>query len=293
MMRHAHVLWKSPGTTGCLLATPRGIVLPNEILDPDTGRRRAGTEGMGRFPALHGERIVSISPPGLVAHDVSSGRKTAEWIAVSPRFDELGFVDFANGVVSAHAWSGERIWSRPCGRVNAITHARVYVDDAALDRGTGRELWKHPSLEFVASDDAGVVCRPRGWDQPLVSLDADGAELWRMEGGWDKSVLALSPGLVVGAFEGYDRNPPGFFILDRRTGARAGRVEDDVRGARIVRDAIYAHDDGSVSAYATTGERRWRLEIPAREIAAFDGRVYVSGPDGSVTCLSDATSSPR
>lgn len=287
VLQTPRVLWTCPGTPGGFLATPRGLVLANAILAPDTGRRIVEAEGIGDFPSLLGERIVSYAPPGVVAHDFSTGRKVAEWPAHSPRFDSRGLVDLSGGVLGARSWSGERIWSRPCaGKLWAIARTRVYAGDAVLDRDTGRELWSHAGLDPVASDDAGVVCRPPGgWDQPLVAFDPDGAEIWRMEGSWDKGVVALAPNVVAGSLSGYDRDVPGLFLLDRRTGARTGTIEDDVRSAEVAGDVIYAHDGESVGAWTTSGKRLWRFEIRTSRIAATDGRLYIRGPDGSVTCL--------
>ncbi len=312
-----------------LLASPLAVVVGGDgrtlVLEPDTGavRRQLESGGLPHGPTIRGDRIVLPAQTLLAERDLTDG--TSRFGALIPH--DLGLrvagdllLTASRAGLDAHrlpaldaAGQPEPLWSRPlpggmdprpfatrlivCGD-RVVTRGEVHVDEAApvthvvRELGGGAELFRVDAAEYAIGDAAGILVT----DAKGVALRGlDGAERWRFDDVPSPRATALAPELAIVSVEGEPGSPPGFHVIDRRSGAARPLATgaEPLRPAAIARNMIYAIDRQTVAAFGPDGVARWRLELPAPPsptlvLAAAPHRLYILSLGGDLLCLGES-----
>lgn len=183
-------------------------------------------------------------------------------------------------------------WDRYASSIVADA-ARVYVGSRdghlyALDRSTGREVWKAASADLVTSTPAleGDRVLFASFDGSVQALNAnDGTLVWRYESKQPISGdLAVAGDQVFAGNRAYD-----LLALDARTGAERWKHYywfSWIESPPVVRDGIvYTGSSDATGVYAIdakSGERRWKASVPGYAWAkpAVGDHLVVAGTVG-------------
>lgn len=223
------------------------------------------------------------------------------------------------GVLAVNAATGEHVWearigpfphhmgtaSSPVLAPNGMLVLNVESDGPdfllALDRRTGRELWRTPRRQKQAGYATAAIWNDRailaGHRTVKAYQLATGARLWEIEG---LSDYAVPTPVVAAGFAIVTSSGPGGSALvalraDGSTAWSMDRAAAYVASPTVAGNLLFTvKDSGVMSAVETaTGRLVWqqRLPQPGRYFAspvAADGRVYVTNEHGTTIVVAAA-----
>lgn len=232
-------------------------------------------------PAAIGDAVFVASDSGLL-HKLDTRTGTERWRA---RID-------AGSPARIAVTEPKTRWDRYASSIVADA-TRVYVGSRdghlyALDRATGREVWKAASADLVTSTPAldGDRVLFASFDGTVQALNAkDGALAWRYESKQPISGdLAVDGDRVFAGNRAYD-----LLALDARTGTERWKHYywfSWIESPPVVRDGIvYTGSSDATGVYAIdakSGERRWKTSVPGYAWAkpAVGERIVIAGTVG-------------
>lgn len=236
------------------------------------------------------------------------------------------YVYFGSRGLVAFDFDGNRIWENRFGPfpnewgsasspvlygdlllLNCDTDAEDFL--MAVDKNTGKVVWKTPRPNSTRSWPTPVVWKAGGRDEIVVSGSRrvkaydpkDGRELWTVDGltQWVTPTPVAAHGLLFIASNG----PGGNIIMAIKPGGRgnitgshvAWRYERSapyVPSPVVVGDYLFAVKNGGVMTCldARTGAQIWQERLPASgdyyaSLVAADNKIYALSEDGKATVV--------
>lgn len=232
-------------------------------------------------PAAIGDAVFVASDSGFL-HKLDKRTGQERWRA---RID-------AGGPARIPVTEPKTRWDRYASSIVADA-TRIYVGSRdghlyALDRSTGREVWKAASTDLVTSTPAldGERVLFASFDGSVQALNArDGALVWRHDS--KQAIpgdLAVAGDHVFAGSRSYD-----LLALDAHTGTARWKHYywfSWIESPPVVRDGIvYTGSSDATGVYAIdakSGARRWKASVPGYAWAkpAVDERIVVAGTVG-------------
>jgi hypothetical protein len=241
------------------------------------------------------------------------------------------YVHFGSFGLLAFDFEGRKLWEKPLGPfpndwgsasspilygdlllLNCDTDAEDFL--LAVDKATGRTVWKTSRSDVARSWSTPVVWSGDGPDQIVVSGSGrvkgydprDGRELWVVDGltTWVTPTPVTAHGLLFVASNG----PGGNVVMAIRPGGSGNVTASHVawrydRSAPyssspiVLGDRLYLVKNGGVMTCldARSGRLVWQERLPARgasyaSLVGGAGRVYALSEDGDATTLEAGTS---
>jgi outer membrane protein assembly factor BamB len=326
----ANVAWKTrlpgPGHSSPVIWGDRVFLT---AFEPDGSVRNWFAASSGRLLVLcldrRTGRVMWQQP--VPARRIESLHATNSPASPTPVTDgRLVIVHFGSAGLFAFTVEGQKVWEVPLGPfpndwgsasspllygnlvlLNSDTDGEDFL--LAVDKQSGRTVWKKDRSDVARSWPTPFVWSPGGRDQIVVSGSrrvtaydpADGRELWAVDGltQWVSPSPAAAHGLLFVASNG----PGGNVILAIRPGGR-GNVTSTHVAWRFTRSApynsspvvngeyLYVVKNGGVMTClnARTGTLVWQQRLPAggdyyASLVAADGRIHATSEDGVTTVL--------
>lgn len=203
--------------------------------------------------------------------------------------------------------TGAAIYSSPLLAGNALVVANNAGDIIALDRATGKELWRNTEPGYAIEADLcsdGTRVYAGCWDRMVYAVDlATGALVWKApskgaekEGG---AARYYSPGdsgpVVVGDRLFVPDRAYCLTVLEAATGKQL-LSEDKCAAIAAGPDGKHAYirqSDGRVTKRTADGTVVWTAQVPTGYVptppTVADGYVWMVSGLGTVSCIDDAT----
>ncbi|WP_246293224.1 PQQ-binding-like beta-propeller repeat protein [Naumannella cuiyingiana] len=286
---------------GPLRAAPRPDLsmpsLPGPEVWPRLNRPRDVIEGTVDELAPIGPEAVAVATvdtPGLTVRRRSGeGWSTAGWLGIGQVVSLVPAGGFAvAATLQRRLWAvdgfGRPLWvaelpdlpaDAPQQVGSAIVVTTLDGSTSALDRATGRELWRTETPDAVRMAVADGVVAVAAEDRMEGFALADGTPRWRIELGDDNPFWLIGAGDRV-----LVANRAGVSALDPITGNEVWSLPGYPRaGAAAAGIVVVAGDELVTAVAASDGAERWRAPVSAASALAMDadGRVLVGAPGGT------------
>ena len=252
---------------------------------------QGGFKGPRATPTVAADRVVMLGQFGdLVCYDTASGKEI--WRRqLKDDFDgEVGGWGYSESVLV----DGEQVICTPGGGKGAVI---------ALDRKTGRELWRTRDFKDEADYSSAVLATIGGVKQyvqltqrSVVGVSRDGKVLWRAD---RRGRTAVIPTPIVHddhvyVTSGYGVGCNLFKVSKQGDAFRAGEVYANKNmanhhgGVILVGGHLYGYSDGKgwVCQNFENGEMVWSdKKLGKGAIAYADGRLYLRAEQGKGTVV--------